>query len=177
MIELAQSFQELDVLVTQQEPAVTQIEQKGEEVTENTAKANTEIDGAIVKARSRNRKKWWCLLIACEFRFPPTLPTSVIDNPISSDHHHHHCHRRRRWRCRHQQQQELRAFRPIFSKVVSHDRFHQKSLVNTTVRLRRCLFLYNFSALIVYDWMGLLSRPQSTSVCVSWMLLQPTAAD
>ncbi len=80
MIELARLFQELDVLVTQQEPAVTQIEQKGEEVTENTAKANTEIDGAIVKARSRNRKKWWCLLIACELILPTPLPSPVVDN-------------------------------------------------------------------------------------------------
>lgn len=63
LIELAQLFQEMEAAVVQQEPAVTQIEQKGEEVTDNTAKANTEIDGAIVKARSRNRKKWWCLLI------------------------------------------------------------------------------------------------------------------
>ena len=65
MIELAQLFQDMEALVVQQEPAVTQIEQKGEEVTENVGKANIEMDGAISKARSRNRKKWWCLLIAC----------------------------------------------------------------------------------------------------------------
>ncbi|KAI9872157.1 MAG: Plasma membrane t-SNARE, secretory vesicle fusion, partial [Pleopsidium flavum] len=59
MIVLAQLFQDLETIVVQQEPAVTQIEQKGEEVTDNVGKANTEIDGAITKARSRNRKKWW----------------------------------------------------------------------------------------------------------------------
>jgi len=71
MIELAQLFQEMETLVVQQEPAVTQIEQKGEEVTDNVGKANTEIDGAITKARSRNRKKWWCLLICrmCKLLF------------------------------------------------------------------------------------------------------------
>ena len=77
MIELAQLSQDLDAIVLQQEPAVTQIEQKGEEVTENTAKANTEIDGAIVKARSRNRKKWWCLLICRMCR----LAFSIMDTP------------------------------------------------------------------------------------------------
>ncbi|KAF2198287.1 t-SNARE [Delitschia confertaspora ATCC 74209] len=64
MVELAQLFQDLDQIVTQQEALVTNIEQKGEEVHDNVVKANTEINGAIDKARSRNRKKWWCLLIA-----------------------------------------------------------------------------------------------------------------
>jgi t-SNARE complex subunit (syntaxin) len=63
MIELAGLFQDLEAQVVMQEPAVTQIEQKGEEVNDNVGKANIEIDGAITKARSRNRKKWWCLLI------------------------------------------------------------------------------------------------------------------
>lgn len=63
MIELAQLFQDLDQIVQQQEPLVTNIEQKGEEIHENVVQANTEIGGAIEKARSRNRKKWWCLLI------------------------------------------------------------------------------------------------------------------
>ncbi|KAI9706678.1 MAG: Plasma membrane t-SNARE, secretory vesicle fusion [Candelina mexicana] len=67
MIQLAQLFQDMETLVVQQEPAVAQIEQRGEEVTENVGKANDEIAGAIVKARSRNRKKWWCLLIAGEW--------------------------------------------------------------------------------------------------------------
>ena len=60
-MELAQLFQDLEALVVQQEPAVTQIEQKGEEVTENVGKGNTELDGAIVKARAARRKKWICL--------------------------------------------------------------------------------------------------------------------
>jgi len=63
MIQLAGLFQDLEASVVMQEPAVTQIEQKGEEVNDNVGKANVEIDGAISKARSRNRKKWWCLLI------------------------------------------------------------------------------------------------------------------
>ena len=63
MVELAQLFQDLDQIVQQQEPLVTNIEQKGEEIHDNVVQANTEISGAIEKARSRNRKKWWCLLI------------------------------------------------------------------------------------------------------------------
>lgn len=63
MIELAELFQDMDALVVQQEAAVTNIEAKGEEVTENVAKANEEIGTAIVSARARNRKKWWCLLV------------------------------------------------------------------------------------------------------------------
>ncbi|KAI9836922.1 MAG: Plasma membrane t-SNARE, secretory vesicle fusion [Thelocarpon superellum] len=64
MIELAEMFQEMDAMVVQQEPAVMQIEQQGEQVTQDVTKANEEIAGAVVKAKARNRKKWWCLLIA-----------------------------------------------------------------------------------------------------------------
>jgi syntaxin 1B/2/3 len=63
MVELAQLFQDLDQIVMQQEPLVENIEQKGEEIHENVVGANTEIGGAIEKARSARRKKWWCLLI------------------------------------------------------------------------------------------------------------------
>ncbi|KAI9739662.1 MAG: nicotinate phosphoribosyltransferase [Cirrosporium novae-zelandiae] len=67
MIELAQLFQDMEALVVQQEPAVAQIEQRGEEVNENVAKGNIELNGAIEKARARNRKKWWCLGISSEY--------------------------------------------------------------------------------------------------------------
>jgi t-SNARE complex subunit (syntaxin) len=67
MVELAQLFQDLDQIVMQQEPLVENIEQKGEEIHSNVVQANTEIGGAIEKARSRNRKKWWCLLICGMF--------------------------------------------------------------------------------------------------------------
>ena len=63
MVELAQLFQDLDQIVMQQEPLVENIEQKGEEIHDNVVQANTEIGGAIEKARSARRKKWWCLLI------------------------------------------------------------------------------------------------------------------
>ena len=63
MIELAQLFQDMEAMVVQQEPQVEQIEQKGEQVTGDMTNANTQISGAIDKARSARRKKWWCLLI------------------------------------------------------------------------------------------------------------------
>jgi syntaxin 1B/2/3 len=61
MIELAQLFEDMDTLVVQQEVAVTQIEQKGEEVVENLDKGNEEIAVAVTTARSTRKKKWWCL--------------------------------------------------------------------------------------------------------------------
>jgi syntaxin 1B/2/3 len=63
MVELAQLFKDLSEFVQQQEPLIADIEEKGEEVTENVTSGNKEIGTAIVSARSRNHKKWWCLLI------------------------------------------------------------------------------------------------------------------
>ncbi|KAH8803223.1 SNARE domain-containing protein [Xylogone sp. PMI_703] len=61
MIELAQLFQDMEALVVQQEAAVEAIDQRGEEVVENLDKGTQEIGHAIVSAKARNRKKWWCL--------------------------------------------------------------------------------------------------------------------
>jgi syntaxin 1B/2/3 len=69
MVELAQLFQDMDTLVVQQEVAVTQIEQKGEEVVENLDKGNQEISVAVDTARRTRKKKWICLGIVGEF--PP----------------------------------------------------------------------------------------------------------
>lgn len=67
MVELAQLFQDMDVLVVQQEAAVTQIEQKGEEVVENLDKGNQEIGVAVNTARKTRKKKWWCLGICGKY--------------------------------------------------------------------------------------------------------------
>lgn len=61
MVELAQLFQDMDTLVVQQEAAVMQIEQKGEEVVENLDKGNEEIGVAVNTARKTRKKKWICL--------------------------------------------------------------------------------------------------------------------
>jgi syntaxin 1B/2/3 len=62
-MELAQMFTDLEQLVVQQDAPITQIDEQGEQVATDVVKANEEIKGAIDKARARNRKKWWCLLI------------------------------------------------------------------------------------------------------------------
>ena len=91
MIELAQLFQDMEALVVQQEPAVMNIEQKGEEVQDNVGKANVHMDGAIQKARSRNRKKWWCLLIARKFLVQILHTVLSVLTWIPSAHYHYHC--------------------------------------------------------------------------------------
>lgn len=67
LIELAQLFQDMEQLVVEQEPMVDQIDNRGQEIVENTSKANEELGGAVKSARSARRKKWWCLLIAREY--------------------------------------------------------------------------------------------------------------
>ncbi|KAJ6785758.1 hypothetical protein PWT90_04848 [Aphanocladium album] len=61
MVELSQLFQDMDTLVVQQEAAVVQIEQKGEEVVENLDKGNEEMGVAVNTARKTRKKKWICL--------------------------------------------------------------------------------------------------------------------
>lgn len=63
MMELSQLFQDMDTLVIQQEAAVVQIEQKGEEVVDNLDKGNQEIGVAVNTARKTRKKKWICLAI------------------------------------------------------------------------------------------------------------------
>ncbi|KAG5967898.1 hypothetical protein E4U57_007977 [Claviceps arundinis] len=61
MVELSQLFQDMDTLVVQQEAAIMQIEQKGEEVVDNLDKGNEEIGVAVNTARKTRKKKWICL--------------------------------------------------------------------------------------------------------------------
>ncbi|KAL6891929.1 t-SNARE [Trichoderma evansii] len=61
MTELFQLMQDLDTLVVQQDAAVVQIEQKGEEIVENLDKGNEEIAVAVTTARATRKKKWICL--------------------------------------------------------------------------------------------------------------------
>lgn len=68
MIELSQLFQDMDTLVVQQEAAVTQIEQKGEEVVDNLDKGNEEMGVAVKTARATRKKKWICLGISGKLR-------------------------------------------------------------------------------------------------------------
>jgi hypothetical protein len=88
LIELSQLFELLESSVIQQEPAVTNIQQQGEQVEENVAKANVEIDGAIVSAKAARRKKFWCLGIASKShslrpqRISSSLPQSLSSSSL-----------------------------------------------------------------------------------------------
>lgn len=64
MMMLAQLFQDLDALVIQQEAAVENIDQRGEEVQQNVEQANVQLDGAVKSANAARKKKWICLGIA-----------------------------------------------------------------------------------------------------------------
>ncbi|KAI1114504.1 t-SNARE [Nemania sp. NC0429] len=61
MMELAQLFQDMDTLVMQQDPAVTNIEERAEQVVDDLDRGNTEIGVAVNTARATRKKKWICL--------------------------------------------------------------------------------------------------------------------
>lgn len=109
MVELAQLFQDMDTLVVQQEAAVMQIEQKGEEVVENLDKGNEEIGVAVNTARKTRKKKWICLGICGTSNVTFHLERSPITD-LTSCHHPYHRHHRRhllpRRQARKRQQQQ-----------------------------------------------------------------------
>ncbi|KAI1297094.1 t-SNARE [Xylaria venustula] len=61
MMELAQLFQDMDVLVMQQDPLVANIEDKAENVVSDLENGNKEIHTAVNTARATRKKKWICL--------------------------------------------------------------------------------------------------------------------
>lgn len=81
MVELSQLFQDMDTLVIQQEAAVMQIEQKGEEVVDNLDKGNEEMGTAVKSARAARKKKWICLGICGEYLQHDML--SVESQPLT----------------------------------------------------------------------------------------------
>ena len=78
IVELAQLFQDMDTLVVQQEAAVANIEQKGEEVVDNLDNGNKEMGIAVNTARATRKKKWICLGISGEFCISVGPHTSVL---------------------------------------------------------------------------------------------------
>lgn len=61
--ELAKLFSDLDNMVSEQDPMVEQTDQMQEDAKHHVAEANLELDGAIERARSARRKRWWCGLL------------------------------------------------------------------------------------------------------------------
>ncbi|KAH6652967.1 t-SNARE [Truncatella angustata] len=64
LIELASMFQDLAVLVEQQEVAVQAAEQNAENTTKWTEEGNQHVGKGIKSARNRRKLKWWCLLVS-----------------------------------------------------------------------------------------------------------------
>jgi SNARE domain len=69
-IKLMQLFKDLDELVIQQEPAIQNIEQQGEQVEGNVGRAVVHLEGAVTSADAARKKKWICLGIAGKLSHP-----------------------------------------------------------------------------------------------------------
>lgn len=63
LLELASMFQDLAVLVEQQEVAVQAAEVNADNATKWTEQGNQHVGKGIKSARNRRKLKWWCLLI------------------------------------------------------------------------------------------------------------------
>ncbi|KAI1129090.1 t-SNARE [Nemania abortiva] len=63
LMELASLFQDLAVLVEQQEVPVVQAEQNAENTTKYMDQGNEQVKKGIISARNARKWKWWCLLI------------------------------------------------------------------------------------------------------------------
>ncbi|KAI1193089.1 t-SNARE [Nemania serpens] len=63
LMELASLFQDLAVLVEQQEAPVVQAEQNAENTTKYIDQGNQQVKKGIISARNARKWKWWCLLI------------------------------------------------------------------------------------------------------------------
>ncbi|KAI0849239.1 t-SNARE [Daldinia vernicosa] len=63
LIELANMFQDLAILVEQQDNAVTEAVNNAENTTKYIDEGNTHVKKGIVHARNRRKLKWWCLVV------------------------------------------------------------------------------------------------------------------
>ncbi|KAI0971559.1 t-SNARE [Xylaria arbuscula] len=64
LMELSSLFQDLAVLVEQQEVPVIQAEQNAENTTKYMDQGNQQVKKGIIHARNARKWKWWCLLIS-----------------------------------------------------------------------------------------------------------------
>lgn len=63
IMELANMFQDLAILVEQQDVAVEAAVQNADNTTKWTEEGNTHVNKGIISARNARKWKWWCLLI------------------------------------------------------------------------------------------------------------------
>lgn len=111
MADLAQLFTDVQELVIQQEPAVTQIQQGAEETHRNVQQANTKLESAIISARNARRWKWYALIIVRKLLSSALL--SCVERCANSGFSSHH-HWYRRWcrsRCYRGQQGGIQTLR------------------------------------------------------------------
>jgi len=64
LTELASIFQDLAVLVEQQDVAVVAAEQNAENTTKHLEEGNQHVKKGIISAQNARKYKWWCLLVA-----------------------------------------------------------------------------------------------------------------
>ncbi|KAJ8104820.1 hypothetical protein ONZ43_g7675 [Nemania bipapillata] len=63
IMELSNLFQELAVLVEQQDTPVAEAETNAENTTKYLTQGNEQVKKGIISARNARKWKWWCLLI------------------------------------------------------------------------------------------------------------------
>ena len=88
--EILAQMRKLNEVILIQEDAVGTIAQQSDVVHENVTQGNTQLDGAITKARAANRKKWYCLGIASKFLCKKWIVVPLLTRV--SSHHSCYCH-------------------------------------------------------------------------------------
>lgn len=78
MGELAQMFNEMAMLVEQQDEAITNVEAQTQQVDHDIQGGNVQLDKAIIKAKKARRKKWICFWILSECLPSCNANSSVI---------------------------------------------------------------------------------------------------
>ncbi|KAH7026179.1 t-SNARE [Microdochium trichocladiopsis] len=63
LMELASMFQDLAMLVEQQDVAVVAAEQNAENTTKHLEEGNQHVKKGIISAQNARKYKWWCLLV------------------------------------------------------------------------------------------------------------------
>ncbi|RYP64955.1 hypothetical protein DL771_008524 [Monosporascus sp. 5C6A] len=81
LLELSAMFQDLAVLVEQQEPAVQQAEQNAENTTKYIDQGNVHVDKGITSARNARKYKWWCLLVVVIILVILAIVLAVVFKP------------------------------------------------------------------------------------------------
>jgi syntaxin 1B/2/3 len=91
LVALSEMFERMEAIVEQQEKPIQEIEEKNIEAHQNVIKGNEQLVVAEASARSRNRKKWWCLLI-CRMSPKSSHPCANLHSRTYCHNCHCRCH-------------------------------------------------------------------------------------